>query len=318
MADPLSAGALIGIGSAISGVNTAGSLLGQGLSYKKQKQLAKYQYDLNMQAWREQTAYNSPAAQMQRLVDAGLNPNLVYGNGNVANAADAPPQYEAPRANFDTNPNLGQGIASAMNLQMTQAQVRGIDADIANKRQQMLESAARTAGQAIKNAQSQFDLDLAKDLRENTLEASKLNLESIRAGIDRQRSDISLNDVRSGYFRSQQKLADEQAARLKTLTPAEYESIRVRTGLTRTQIQDLRIGWSKISQDLKEGRSRMALQRAEYFVKRFQIDQWERGRNPNITNPLGMLLDYVNNTTEGNWPDPYGYGVEYDDFLKGK
>lgn len=318
MADPLSAGALIGIGSAISGVNTAGSLLGQGLSYKKQKQLAKYQYDLNMQAWREQTAYNSPAAQMQRLVDAGLNPNLVYGNGNVANAADAPPQYEAPRVNFDTNPNLGQGIASAMNLQMTQAQVRGIDADIANKRQQMLESAARTAGQAIKNAQSQFDLDLAKDLRENTLEASKLNLESIRAGIDRQRSDIALNDVRSGYFRSQQKLADEQAARLKTLTPAEYESIRVRTGLTRTQIQDLRIGWSKISQDLKEGRSRMALQRAEYFVKRFQIDQWERGRNPNITNPLGMTLDYINNLSQSTWPDPYGYGVEYGDFVNGK
>ena len=225
MADPLSAGALIGIGSAISGVNTVGSLLGQGLSYKKQKALAKYQYDLNMQAWREQTAYNTPAAQMQRLVDAGLNPNLVYGNGNVANAADSPPQYEAPRVNFDTNPNFGQGIAAATNLQMTQAQVRGIDAEVANKRQQMLESAARTAGQAIKNAQSQFDLDLARDLRENTLEASKLNLDSIRAGIDRQRSDIALNDVRSGYFRSQQNLADQQAARLKTLTPAEYENI---------------------------------------------------------------------------------------------
>lgn len=318
MADPLSAGALIGIGSAISGVNTAGSLLGQGLSYKKQKQLAKYQYDLNMQAWREQTAYNSPAAQMQRLVDAGLNPNLVYGNGNVANAADAPPQYEAPRVNFDTNPNLGQGIASAMNLQMTQAQVRGIDAEIANKRQQMLESAARTAGQAIKNAQSQFDLDLAKDLRENTLEASKLNLESIRAGIDRQRSDIALNDVRSGYFRSQQKLADAQAERLKKLTPAEFENIQARTGLTRTQITDLRIGWSKISQDLKEGRSRMALQRAEYYVKRYQIDQWARGRNPSITNPQAMVLDYVNNLLQPTWPDSYGYGAEYDDFLKGK
>ena len=295
MADPLSAGALIGIGSAISGVNTAGSLLGQGLSYKKQKKLAKYQYDLNMQAWREQTAYNSPAAQMQRLVDAGLNPNLVYGNGNVANAADAPPQYEAPRANFDTNPNLGQGIASAMNLQMTQAQVRGIYADIANKRQQMLESAARTAGQSIKNAQSQFDLDLAKDLRENTLEASKLNLESIRAGIDRQTSEIALNDVRSGYFRSQANLADQQAKRLEKLTPAEYENIRVRTGLTRTQIQDLRIGWRKISQDLKEGKSRMALQEAERILKDYQIQQWANARNPSVTNPIGMVVDFFMN-----------------------
>lgn len=318
MADPLSAGALIGIGSAISGVNTAGSLLGQGLSYKKQKQLAKYQYDLNMQAWREQTAYNSPAAQMQRLADAGLNPNLVYGNGNVANAADAPPQYEAPRVNFDTNPNLSQGIASAMNLEMTQAQVRGIQAEILNKRQMMLESSARTAGQLIKNAQSKFDLEMAQALKENTLEASRLNLQSIRAGIDRQVSETALNNVRSGYFRSQQALADAQVERLKKLTPAELENIQARTGLTRTQITDLRIGWSKISQDLKEGRSRMALQRAEYYVKRYQIDQWARGRNPSITNPQAMVLDYVNNLLQPTWPDSYGYGAEYDDFLKGK
>lgn len=310
------AAVIAGLGSAAIG---AGTQIGTAMkSLKKNKAFAKYQYDLNMQAWREQMAYNSPAAQMQRLVEAGLNPNLVYGNGNVANQADSPPQYEAPRADLTTSVDMSRHISAGLNLAMSQLQVRSIEADIASKRQAMLESAERTAGQAIKNAQGQFDLDLAKDLRENTLEASRLNLESIRSGIDRQTSEIALNDVRSGYFRSQQKLADAQAERLKTLTSAEYENIKARTGLTRAQITDLRIGWSKISQDIKEGRSRMALQKAEYLVKRYQIDQWARGRNPSITNPSAMVLDYVNNLLQPTWPDSYGYGAEYDDFLKGK
>lgn len=309
------AAVIAGLGSAAIG---AGTQIGTAMkSLRKNKAFAKYQYDLNMQAWREQMAYNTPAAQMQRLVEAGLNPNLVYGNGNVANQADSPPQYEAPRADLTTDVDMSRHIVAGLNLAMSSLQARSIEADIASKRQAMLESAERTAGQAIKNAQGQFDFDLAKALRENTLEASRLNLESIRAGIDRQTSEIALNNVRSGYFRSQQSLADAQAERLKTLTPAEYENIKARTGLTRTQITDLRIGWTKISQDIKEGRSRMALQRAEYYVKRFQIDQWERGRNPSITNPLAMILDYVNNTTEGNSPDPYGYGAEYEGFLSG-
>lgn len=36
-------------------------------------------------AWKEQAHYNSPAEQMKRLKVAGLNPNLVYGNGSVQN-----------------------------------------------------------------------------------------------------------------------------------------------------------------------------------------------------------------------------------------
>jgi len=34
--------------------------------------------------WNMQNAYNHPKQQMQRLVEAGLNPNLVYGNGATA------------------------------------------------------------------------------------------------------------------------------------------------------------------------------------------------------------------------------------------
>lgn len=40
----------------------------------------------NLELWKLQNEYNSPAAQMARYQDAGLNPNLIYGQQNTAQA----------------------------------------------------------------------------------------------------------------------------------------------------------------------------------------------------------------------------------------
>ncbi len=44
----------------------------------------KKNYERQMDMYRENREYNSPAAQMQRFKDAGLNPNLIYGQSNTA------------------------------------------------------------------------------------------------------------------------------------------------------------------------------------------------------------------------------------------
>lgn len=46
----------------------------------------------NRRQWDRANRYNHPAAQMQRLKQAGLNPNLVYGDGNAIQSAPSPPQ----------------------------------------------------------------------------------------------------------------------------------------------------------------------------------------------------------------------------------
>lgn len=40
----------------------------------------------NLELWKLQNEYNTPAAQMARYQDAGLNPNLIYGQSNEASA----------------------------------------------------------------------------------------------------------------------------------------------------------------------------------------------------------------------------------------
>ena len=70
-------------------LSAVGSVLPSVLNYssvqqtnQSQKDLAKYQVDLERQLINEQNAYNSPVQQMARYQEAGLNPNLIYGNGS--------------------------------------------------------------------------------------------------------------------------------------------------------------------------------------------------------------------------------------------
>ena len=70
--------------------------------------------------WQMQNAYNSPAAQMERLKQAGLNPNLIYQNGGAFNAAE-----QASNPNFQTSPlSQFQDIGSRMqSIDSVQAQI---------------------------------------------------------------------------------------------------------------------------------------------------------------------------------------------------
>lgn len=46
--------------------------------------------------WNMQNQYNLPSSQMQRLKDAGLNPNLVYGSGNAVATSGGMPRGSTP------------------------------------------------------------------------------------------------------------------------------------------------------------------------------------------------------------------------------
>lgn len=54
------------------------------------------QNEFNMQMWKMQQEYNTPANQMKRYREAGLNPNLVYGgSGQMAGNATSAPEMTA-------------------------------------------------------------------------------------------------------------------------------------------------------------------------------------------------------------------------------
>ena len=106
-----------GLGTVIGGIGGAaisaiGSFFGNRSNRKASREAfereSKFAREerLAQQQWIEQmyeknNSYNSPAAQMQRLKDAGLNPDLMYSRGDLGNATapEAPAQSPTPRYN---------------------------------------------------------------------------------------------------------------------------------------------------------------------------------------------------------------------------
>lgn len=78
----VSGGAVAGIPGAI-----AGGVIGAGsgfLDAYQDRSALDYQNKQNIKLWNMTNQYNTPAAQMQRFMDAGLNPNLIYSQSNEA------------------------------------------------------------------------------------------------------------------------------------------------------------------------------------------------------------------------------------------
>lgn len=102
------------------------SYLGQRKQAKENKNLAEFQANANERYLQMQQEYNSPSAQMARWQAAGMNPNLVYGQGNPGNQS-APLSYpDIGRTDYQSAlaslaPQLNQAI-------MTQSQVQALDA----------------------------------------------------------------------------------------------------------------------------------------------------------------------------------------------
>lgn len=100
--------AIPGLGPVASaGVTALGNLFGAiGADKREMKNKMKimdYQNNLAIQNWKMQNEYNLPVNQMRRLLDAGLNPHLVYGDGAQTLAAN----LTQPNADFKGSPYQG-------------------------------------------------------------------------------------------------------------------------------------------------------------------------------------------------------------------
>lgn len=99
--------------------------------------MSEFAYSKDLEMWNKGNEYNSPEAQMLRLRGAGLNPNMVYGNGAVGNSAGQLPKYNAPTQEFNYAPDTalasaGQTLPDMLgrfqDFQMRQAQIDNVKA----------------------------------------------------------------------------------------------------------------------------------------------------------------------------------------------
>lgn len=185
---------LIAAGSqlASSGINAAT----QASLNKKTRQWNEKMHALqrgeSLADWNMQNEYNSPTSQMARLKAAGLNPNLVYGNGAIAESANVRPSPveswspQAPRVDLGGAANAG--ISAYYDQQLKQATVDNLKAQNTVIEQEALLKAAQTiatSAQATKTdydvQSTKFDLQYKSDLRDISAQAAQASLDKTKA-----------------------------------------------------------------------------------------------------------------------------------------
>lgn len=277
------------IGAAIAaGASILGGVLGSRSQKKtndKNMELAKYQnawqaqenekaYQRNLKMWNLQNAYNSPTQQMARLRTAGLNPNLVYGNGVTGNSAGSTPQYQPAdikRAELSPYRGWNQGLSDAVSnflaYRSNRAQVENMEAQNSLIRQQTATEATRQANIAASTARSEFDLSQAnrlKDVSVSMAEAqmSRAQHEASTAWSQSQQSWIKTNIERA-----------LQETRIK-IGKAEYDQI---VEATRRLFQDNNINKFRYTLERAVGSGKLS----EDIIRRFLY-----GLTPNANDKL--------------------------------
>lgn len=134
------AGGLLGIGSNLLGNRSIAKQ--NQLSQKFSREMYDKQFEDNIKLWNMQNAYNDPRAQMERLRNAGLNPNLVYGGssggaagtaGSIASTDHMPAEFRS--AQFT---EAASSINQYFDLAIKQAQVNNLRTQNSNMFNDML------------------------------------------------------------------------------------------------------------------------------------------------------------------------------------
>lgn len=205
----------------------------------------------------KENEYNSPQAQMQRLIDAGINPmtftgeNAIASAGQGASAAGGSPASISAVQSGVTNsglvgmPSMGNPLSLAQTrLMNAQAENLEVSSDTARKRQ----------GLDLEMLSTQ--LGLAKDELENMRPAQlkELNarVDSLNKSVEVMNSEILKNEANARLFDSQGKLVDKEVEAFEGRVQREIERHNKEMAYLGVQI---RIG----EQQIKESVARTAL-----------------------------------------------------------
>lgn len=211
-----------GVGSFGTGLLTGGiSSLAQGaIGNLFNRSNAKYSNSMAQENARYWAQYNSPIQQMQRLKEAGLNPNLVYGNGTAVTTADgnsSAPNVDGVNFDFRTPAQISLLNAQKKN-QIKQNELLDSQINKTNEEANALAIANRTAGE-------RYQAEL------NNMRETFYNLQKTGRLIDAQ---ASVNEADATLKKFQSRLNN-----LYGIDNAYWENIRIKSAALIEQLNAL-------------------------------------------------------------------------------
>lgn len=239
-----------------------------------QQDMMKYQNDLNISNWNLQNAYNTPAAQMQRYKDAGLNTNLIYGgSGAVAGNAESASGVSGHSPDMPSAAATPEMLKRQMDIAnfaaLRQVALTDSQVDLNNA---LSTKALAEADQVAPNAAADRSLkasqeDLLKKQANQTERFTDFFNETFELRKEALSITNSLNKEQANYFKAQTAAAmynlenimpitkAQQEFYLNYIMPATLDEIQSRLHLNRAQAcqyfaNALYLGSLKAGQDL--------------------------------------------------------------------
>lgn len=182
--------ALIAAGASLAG--TGINAISQGRLNRKTREWNEKMYGVQradaLADWNMQNEYNSPEAQMQRFMDAGLNPNLIYGQTNEGAVvrSSGVESWHPQAVRFDPS----EAVLSYANVNAKAAQTDNVKAatDVARQEAALkaVEITSRLVGidrTKVGIEADKFRLSQAQKLADVSIESASENLRKTKAEI---------------------------------------------------------------------------------------------------------------------------------------
>ena len=254
----LSAGTSL-IGSIQSGKNIDKQIAAQQEENRKNREynlmLANLQNQWNVEQWERENEYNDPSAQMARYVKAGLNPDLIYGQGASSISARSPeltagaPSSPVDMSALGQKPTIGQAATMALQNMAIAAQARKT---IAESEKTVEETEGQRSTNKILASDAAFrdawnsgqirlqglNIDLAganvKLTEANTKEAIE-NVKQIQANVNRLRSEVEKVHSEISLMTAQEYESIVRSDAVQKKLGAEIEALQSQAGLSRAE-----------------------------------------------------------------------------------
>ena len=203
--------------------------------------LAKQQNQWNIDQWNRENAYNTPAAQMARFKDAGLNSDLMYGQQNLSAASPEMTAGEGSQptdvSNLANKRTIGDIVSQAATTRLTNAQAKLAESQ-ANKTDK------EATGQDYQNDILKSDAAFRDALNSGTVQLNNMSLKVSEKGMqltdeqiakvrkECQQIDQSIEQSRAAVDEIRQKISnlktDQAIARLRYIMDAKLSEATIK------------------------------------------------------------------------------------------
>lgn len=271
-------GAAAGIGGAL--LNSGGQARQNRLSREFALKMYNRQVQDAYRFWQAENEYNSPREQMNRFMEAGLNPNLIYGQqntgGNISLPSVQTPEFRNPRYG-DVVTDSFSVLNSMYDLDIKENQAANLNAQNALIHQDVILRAAQTENILSGTERSKFDLGVEKELRDVSIQARQESLRQLKQSID---------------------LATRKDAREAVMNASNVEEAAERM----LMMQQNR---AQSKEEIRRIRATVQNLKRDGVLKDFDIALRKQGLNPNDPTWMRIVATQLQQWIDSGKPFPY-------------